>query len=120
MPILLAALLLLAAVVPAHGAPCVVNSNCTDGDLCNGVERCVAGVCQPGQPLECDDGDPCTRDFCDPTAGCAHAEDQCPASCAALPDDARCADGTVCTRDDRCSAGVCVPGPAVDCTDGDP
>ncbi len=68
----------------------------------------------------CDDGDSCTRDFCEPAIGCTHAEDACPASCAGQPDGTRCTDGTVCTRSDACASGVCVPGPAVDCDDGDP
>jgi hypothetical protein len=123
MPTLLAVLTVLVSVVLAPAAdaatPCILNSTCADGNLCNGIESCVADECQLGSPLECDDGDPCTRDFCDPAAGCAHAEDQCPMSCAALLDGARCADGTVCTRGDACAGGVCVPGPSVNCDDGD-
>src|SRR5690349_2473071 len=45
------------------------------------------------------------------------------AAAAALGDacfaNANCADGTICTRGDACAAGVCVPGPAVACDDGD-
>ena len=45
---------------------------CLDDDRCNGVERCMPGQpeadeagCTRGAPLLCDDGDPCTDDFCD-------------------------------------------------------
>jgi len=124
MPTLLAVLTLLLPLLLAPtaeaGTPCVLGSACADGNFCNGIERCIAGECQPGSPLECDDGDPCTRDLCEPVAGCAHAEDQCPASCAGLSDGTRCADGTVCTRGDGCASGVCVPGASVSCDDGDP
>ena len=103
----------------AVGDACFSNANCADGNLCNGAERCDAGVCVAAPPLVCDDGDPCTRDFCDPAAGCVHAEDACASDCSAAPDGTRCADGTVCTRGDACAGGVCVPGPAVTCDDGD-
>jgi cysteine-rich repeat protein len=43
---------------------------CADGDLCNGDEMCVVGVCTPGAILDCDDGDACTADSCDAVTGC--------------------------------------------------
>jgi hypothetical protein len=47
---------------------------CGDSDLCNGDELCVAGVCRPGQALNCDDGIPCTVDSCnESTESCDHA-----------------------------------------------
>jgi hypothetical protein len=47
---------------------------CSDGNLCNGTEFCDPGTaaCQPGPPLNCDDGDACTLDSCDGVAGCEH------------------------------------------------
>jgi cysteine-rich repeat protein len=46
-------------------------SSCTDGDACNGEETCSdTGECLAGDTLECDDGDPCTRDSCDAVSGC--------------------------------------------------
>ncbi|RMD81168.1 MAG: hypothetical protein D6815_12450, partial [Candidatus Dadabacteria bacterium] len=46
-------------------------TSCADSDLCNGDEVCDgAGTCLPGTPLDCDDGDPCTQDTCDPATGC--------------------------------------------------
>jgi len=118
-PFLVLLLLPALAAAPAVAVPCIVSATCADGDLCNGVERCVGGQCQPVPPLACEDGDPCTRDYCEAAAGCVHAEDRCPADCAGLPDGTRCRDGSVCTRGDTCVAGTCVPGAAGSCDDGD-
>jgi cysteine-rich repeat protein len=53
---------------------CTLDPNgtpCPDGDVCTGDELCDgAGVCQPGVPLVCDDGEPCTQNSCDPVLGC--------------------------------------------------
>ncbi len=48
-------------------------ASCSDGDACNGAEVCQSAVCAAGAPLVCDDGDPCTTDFCDRAAGCLTA-----------------------------------------------
>lgn len=45
---------------------------CDDDNVCNGAETCEAGVCAAAVPLDCDDGDPCTSDSCDPQLGCLH------------------------------------------------
>lgn len=62
---------------PEPGAACEVDRQCSDGDLCNGAERCVAERCEDG-----------------PTMG------QCPAvggwECEACADDETCLSG-VCT-----------------------
>src|SRR6185503_10368440 len=49
----------------AVGGACTDNNACTSGDTCNGM-----GTCQPGGPLTCVDGLPCTTDSCSPTTGC--------------------------------------------------
>src|SRR5262249_14889847 len=55
---------------------------------------------------DCDDGNPCTDDLCDPVLGCLHASN-----------GAQCSDGIVCTTGDVCSGGTCVGGgPAAGCT----
>ena len=46
---------------------------CLDGDVCNGAEQCVAGVCEVPSGLDCDDDDECTADACDAITGCSHA-----------------------------------------------
>jgi outer membrane protein assembly factor BamB len=51
-------------------APCSADADCNNGDLCDGAERCEAGVCVAGSAPNCDDGQPCTADRCDPQAGC--------------------------------------------------
>lgn len=63
--------LLLAAAVAQPAAACTTNADCSDGNLCNGVETCQAGVCVAGIPLVCDDGNACTTNVCDSSAGCA-------------------------------------------------
>lgn len=119
----LLAIFVLALVVPAFAGPpptCVSDAQCADGDLCNGIERCVAGTCTPpNAPLVCDDGDACTADSCDPGAGCAHADTLCAATCGPGDDGLRCSDGTACTVGDTCSGGACVGSPLA-CDDADP
>jgi cysteine-rich repeat protein len=52
----------------SDGAPCGAGDRCTGGDFCQ------AGICTPGTgvPIECDDGDACTNDGCEPVRGCVH------------------------------------------------
>jgi hypothetical protein len=46
-------------------------TQCSDGSVCNGDETCNGeGTCQPGITLDCNDGDACTHDVCDPIEGC--------------------------------------------------
>src|SRR5262249_56102603 len=56
-----------AGTPPPDGTPC------PDGTVCNGDETCSGGVCTPGTPLVCDDGDACTTDTCAADAGCQFA-----------------------------------------------
>ena len=59
----------LALFVPA-GSPCDDNNICTTGDVCADFGRCS------GTPINCDDGDRCTIDSCDPATGaCLHILD---------------------------------------------
>lgn len=68
---------------------------CDDGNVCNGVESCVQGVCQNGTPPNCDDGVACTADSCD-SAGCVH-----------VPDDASCPDDLLfCTGTEWCNSDL--------------
>jgi hypothetical protein len=48
------------------GAPCLL------ADRCSVAASCRGGVCAAGGALDCDDGDFCTDDSCDPAAGCRH------------------------------------------------
>lgn len=47
-------------------------SGCSDGLACNGTETCVGAACTAGDPLTCDDGDPCTTDSCEEPMGCRY------------------------------------------------
>jgi hypothetical protein len=84
-------------------------TDCSDGNACNGGERCDgAGVCRPGTPLACDDGNACTTDRCQPAKGCTHS---------ALADGASCSDGNVCNGGEVCQRGACQSGTPLTCDD---
>ena len=74
---------------------------CDDGACCNGSETCGgASGCQPGTPIDCDDGGDCTDDVCNPdTCWCDH-----------IANDAYCDDGLFCNGVEYCDdwLGVCV------------
>src|SRR5207253_1450856 len=72
-----------------------------NGNLCNGVEVCHAGVCQPGTPVSCADNNPCTTETCDPKAGCLRT---------AVANGTPCIDSNLCNGEETCQSGVCSPG----------
>jgi hypothetical protein len=89
--------------------PCYADSECDDGNPCNGVETCTIGVgCNTGTPMECDDAVSCTDDTCNPlTRLCEHT---------AL--DALCDDGNPCNGGETCDARAgCMVGTPVNCDD---
>ncbi len=90
----------------------VANSSpCDDKNICNGTfDVCKAGVCNGGPLYNCNDGNVCTTDFCDPTKGCVNT----PAN-----EGAACNDGSVCTVGDVCKNGGC-KGVGIVCGDGNP
>jgi hypothetical protein len=88
---------------------CNSNGECDDGDVCNGLETCVASQCVAGTPLDCDDGNPCTTDTCDPILGCQHAN---------TADGTSCADTDLCDGAETCQSGVCTEGAPLVCDDG--
>ena len=79
---------------------------------CAQSAACLGGLCI-GLPMDCDDGNPCTLDFCKEDIGlCQHAQANNP-----------CDDGDDCTTDDWCLAGVCsglpvVCAPGHECVEG--
>ena len=86
---------------------CATDEGCTDGNFCNGRERCLEGVCAPGDRIVCDDGVDCTRDVC--RGG----------SCVGEPDDTACPDGpgrrcagAMGCQYDLCTAATCSADPA--------
>ena len=85
-----------------------VSSTCDDGDPCTLGDACVVGVCVV-EPVDCDDGEVCTHDTCDPETGaCVHA-----------PADGPCDDGDPCAGEGQCQAGLCVTAP-LSCDDANP
>ncbi len=81
-----------------------------DGAPCVGPGACKLGTCQT-PPADCDDGNPCTTDGCDPDLGCVHV----PTPTAACDDGDPCTTGEVCDPDGACGGGV-----AVVCDDAQP
>lgn len=82
------------------GGQCVVVNDDTAKcrtDLCHDFSQCSGGVCPAGEPVSCDDGNPCTTDGCEPATGCTHVAD----------DAATCTDADLCT-DTACKKGKCV------------
>ncbi len=92
--------------VPMNGAPC------DDGNFCLVGETCNAGSCSGGSVLSCDDGNTCTSDWCDEGGNICHNDDR--------SDGAACDDGQFCSAGDNCLGGVCQPGAAQACADGNP
>ncbi len=85
-------------------APCDADKSlCTEGD------KCIEGACKAGKQKNCDDGNPCTKDVCDPIKGCSQSKD----------DGVPCSDDNPCTISDLCSDGECVPGKPKKCASGD-
>ncbi len=85
-----------------NSAPCAfVLDPCFTGAVC------AAGACTK-IPLDCDDGDPCTLDLCDPEELCVHQ-----------PFSGPCDDGDACTVGEICTASTsCAGGAPVDVDDG--
>ena len=77
------------------GQPCDDENECTTGDTCNTQLQC-----QPGTLKNCDDGNKCSKDGCDPQTGKCTVEN--------APGD--CDDGSICTISEHCIGGVCAPG----------
>ncbi len=84
-------------------------SACNDGSQCTTQDSCVGGHCLGTQPVSCDDGNPCSDDWCEPLKSCQHADNA-----------ATCDDDDPCTTGDGCEAAACVGGPEVICADLDP
>lgn len=120
---------------PGTPAPCTDNDPCTD-DNCDKAKGCVhsaapnstscttvascsklvftgGGACQNGKCVagtkNCDDGNPCTDDACDPKVGCTTKNNT-----------ALCDDQDACTTGDVCSSAACQPGSSKACSDGNP
>ena len=82
---------------------------CDDQSVCTQQDVCKEGKCAGLNPINCDDGNQCTNDNCEPAAGCTHQNNA-----------AACEDGSKCTKNDACFNGSCKSGPPIDCDDGNP
>ncbi len=90
--------------LPANGVAC------DDGDACTTGEECWDKECSGGDVRVCDDGNECTKDYCDPASGCVFADDN----------GRVCDDGNACTLADQCWDGDCVAGAGNQCSDSNP
>ncbi len=80
---------------PAPPPECQIDSNCDDGQFCNGTETCVSGVCAAGEfacpgMLCSEDFDFCFQQECDSSA--------------------ECDDGEFCNGQEFCNGFFCEPG----------
>jgi cysteine-rich repeat protein len=76
-------------------------------DADTGAKDSIPSDANPCDFTSCDDGKPCTEDFCDAKTGkCTHFNNK-----------ATCDDGNPCTTGDQCASGACKPGVNT-CTDG--
>ncbi|MBP47299.1 MAG: hypothetical protein CMH53_05120, partial [Myxococcales bacterium] len=112
----------------AVSGPCDDGNACSTNDAC-GTEGCV------GNAITCDDSSTCTKDSCDPKAGCVYTNltgscddgnpctvfDTCLGSkCVGLDAAQNCDDNNACTKDSCDSTTGCVNLPIeATCTDGD-
>ncbi len=89
------------ATEPPPCVNCATDADCQDSNVCDGIETCnpATKLCE-STPLNCDDGNMCTADSCDPVSGCIND----PVPREGLP----CTDGDACTEVDTCLSGVCV------------
>jgi hypothetical protein len=86
---------------------CFTDGDCVDADACTVNERCVGGACQ-SDTRNCNDGNACTVDGCDPASGCTNT---------AVIDGTGCTDGSACDGSEACTAGTCREGDPLVCDD---
>ena len=82
---------------------CALDSDCDDGDACNGTETCNTQTeqCEAGTPIDCGSL------ICDPSDG----------ACVDCLIDADCANGDACDGIETCDLGSCLPDVPPDCDD---
>ncbi|MFH0901237.1 MAG: kelch repeat-containing protein [Pseudomonadota bacterium] len=89
-------------------SPIINGGRCSTKTVCGGT--CQNGMCTGGDPISCDDANPCTADQCEGTS-CVRE---------ALDNGTGCDDFDSCTRGTVCLNGMCVGGQAVGCDDDNP
>ncbi|GAM19825.1 hypothetical protein SAMD00019534_030000 [Acytostelium subglobosum LB1] len=79
--------------IPKSGGCVDIDKMCNNSNLCS-IPKCQGGNCTY-TPNSCDDGNPCTSDYCDPVKGCYHNQTIC-------PDLGRCLIG-ICDKEEGCT-----------------
>jgi hypothetical protein len=74
----------------------LTEGECIDGDSCTVGDHCEGGICI-GNPVQCNDDNPCTDDSCDGLGGCQFEHNTL-----------QCDDSDPCTVGDHCEDGDCV------------
>jgi hypothetical protein len=92
-----------------NAAPCAAAA--CDNNTFHSASLCANGTCPLPIDTNCDDGNLCTSDSCDPAAGCLNMPNSLP--CA----EATC-DNNVFHATALCENGECPPRIATDCDDG--
>ncbi|MSQ82943.1 MAG: hypothetical protein EXR77_08505 [Myxococcales bacterium] len=94
---------------PSKGCtyPVEVGKACDDGSACTSGDFCIPDGSCGGNPLGCDDKNPCTTDSCLPAKGCTQTDNA-----------DGCSDGDACTDSDKCKQGGCAAGSVSNCDDG--
>lgn len=59
-------------VCKAPKIPCSNDFECTDRNICTGIEKCHEGYCALGTRWTCNDSDPWTEEECNPATGCMY------------------------------------------------
>ncbi len=85
-------------------------TECQTTNLCTVQDYCEDGTCRSGVVKDCNDGNPCTNNGCNPQNG----------QCTSTPNTASCDDEFACTKGDYCQNGQCRQGTPIVCDDGDP
>lgn len=118
--------------VPITGC-CHRDTECSDGDACNGMETCVANRCAAGPPVIVNDNNACTTDTCNPSTGeISHlpistddndvcTADSCNPSTGVSHISINADDGNDCTEDhcDRLTGPWNILRNGADCSEGD-
>jgi len=76
-------------------------------EKCNGLDDNCNGMTDEST---CDDGNLCTKDFCNTDGSCGHQ----------VTNGYACDDGNPCTKSDKCANGQCLGGDVLDCDDANP
>jgi hypothetical protein len=80
---------------------CVIDEECQNGNVCDGRETCVDGLCVGTDAImNCADDFACTDDTCDPQLGCVFT-----------PVDDRCTDDSICSTSMGCTTTYPCLGP---------